>query len=430
MIKVIILYFILIIFTGCSANINNKIWEDKNKKRDNNNKENILFKTPETFKKEFNKNIKITLDASFDKINFFNKYNSNKILNYSGNLENLSSFKFSKFDNFNIIDTELVYTENGDVILSDGKGTIYKLNNNLELIWKKNYYSKKEKKLSPILRFAVKNNSLIVADNLSNFYLIDHFNGQINWKKKNTTSFNSEIKIYKSYFYLVDYENILKCFSIFNGDLVWQYQSENTLIRSNNKISIVLDDENVIFLNNLGDLNALNLKNGNLKWQTPTRSSSFLENTFDLIYSDLVLDQKTIYFSNNKNEFFSVNSKNGNVNWSQNINSINRVSIIDKLIFVISSEGFLVIIEKNQGNIIRSNNIFRNLKIKNIESNGFIIGKNHLYLSMIDGRIVKINIKDGKLELLKKISRGKISRPYFNKKNIFILSSNKIKKFN
>ena len=25
---------------------------------------------------------------------------------------------------------------------------------------------------------------------------------QINWKKKNTTSFNSEIKIYKSYFYL------------------------------------------------------------------------------------------------------------------------------------------------------------------------------------------------------------------------------------
>ena len=150
MIKVVILYFILIIFTGCSANINNKIWEDKNKKRDNNNKENILFKTPETFKKEFNKNIKITLDASFDKINFFNKYNSNKILNYSGNLENLSSFKFSKFDNFNIIDTELVYTENGDVILSDGKGTIYKLNNNLELIWKKNYYSKKEKKLSPI----------------------------------------------------------------------------------------------------------------------------------------------------------------------------------------------------------------------------------------------------------------------------------------
>ena len=89
-----------------------------------------------------------------------------------------------------------------------------------------------------------------------------------------------------------------------------------------------------------------------------------------------------------------------------------------------------MIIEKNQGNIIRSNNIFRNLKIKNIESNGFIIGKNHLYLSMIDGRIVKINIKDGKLELLKKISRGKISRPYFNKKNIFILSSNKIKKFN
>ena len=52
------------------------VWE-KNKffksKRDNNNKENILFKTPETFKKEFNKNIKITLDASFDKINFFKK---------------------------------------------------------------------------------------------------------------------------------------------------------------------------------------------------------------------------------------------------------------------------------------------------------------------------------------------------------------------
>ena len=60
--------------------------------------------------------------------------------------------------------------------------------------------------------------------------------------------------------------------------------------------------------------------------------------------------------------------------------------IIGNLIFVVSNDGFLHVIEKNDGNIIRITDLFKNYKInkrKDIYPIGFAIGNKNLYLTNI-----------------------------------------------
>ena len=44
------------------------------------------------------------------------------------------------------------------------------------------------------------------------------------------------IKVKNKNFYAVDFNNVLKSFSIGNGSLNWEYKSENTLIKSKKKL--------------------------------------------------------------------------------------------------------------------------------------------------------------------------------------------------
>ena len=61
-------------------------------------------------------------------------------------------YKFSKFKEINHLDYEPLFLKDG-LIFFDNSGTIIRYNNDQKIIWKKNYYSKFEKKMNPKLHF-------------------------------------------------------------------------------------------------------------------------------------------------------------------------------------------------------------------------------------------------------------------------------------
>ena len=65
-------------------------------------------------------------------------------------------------------------------------------------------------------------------------------------------------------------------------------------------------------------------------------------------------------------------------------------------------------------------------KNKNIYPTGFIIGKNFIYVSLSNGRLLKVSIEDGKTKNIIKIDGGKISRPYILNKTMYILRNDAI----
>ena len=416
------LYILIFIFiTSCSLS---------KKENEINDRSINIFEKIEPIKKELNPDLKIKSLIKFKNKPFQNnKTNSNGNVDFDTNFTKISNYKFSKIKKFKFYQPELFFTNSGEIIFFNGKGTIFKLNQNLKEIWKINNYNKKEKKLNPILYFAQIDNKLIVNDNLSKLYSVDLNTGKILWSRYSNSSFNSDIKVFKDNFYTIDFDNIIRSISSKNGNEIWNFQTENSFIKSEKKLSIVIKDEIIFFVNNLGDVTALDVYNGSLVWQTPTQTNTIYQNAFSLENSDLVFENNTIYFSNNKNEFYSIDARTGAVKWAQSINSSLRPTIIENLIFTVSNEGYFFIIDDPTGNIIRITDVLKNFKDKlEIKPIGFIYAKNKVYVSLSNGRLVIINSSTGIQENIKKINNSKISRPYILNNSMYLIKDNALVK--
>jgi|TARA_B110000967_G_C18879647_1_gene560279 outer membrane protein assembly factor BamB len=424
----------IFIFLGsCSLHKDSKFWSKRNIIKEKNENTEEILKINKNINKEFNPNLKITLYSKLINKSFLKNFdNNNGRINFDGKLKSISKYKFSKIKNFYQYDPKVSFYNN-DIIFFDNKGTILRFNNESDLIWKKNIYSKSEKKNNPILFFQNNKKILIVADNISKYYALDINTGKILWSKNNTASFNSQIKIYKNKFFVIDFENILRAYSVDNGKEIWNVKTENSLIRSQKKLSLIVIKNKIYFNNSSGDISSVDIETGELLWQMPTQSSLIYDESFALKTSDIIADNETIYFSNNKNQFFSLDIQTGTLNWKQKINSNLRSTIIDDYIFTVSLDGYLIIIDKNLGNIIRITDAFKNFKIKKrnkIQPTGFIVGNNKVYITTDHGRLVILDVITGNILDIMKIDNNKISRPLILNKNMFIITDNSIIKLN
>ena len=419
--KFFLYLFLLLIISSCGLG---------KKEIDNGNKNTkIIFEKSKPIKKELNPNLKIKLTKLTKGEAFLgNNTNNSGNINFEIKSNKTSSYKFSAIKEFNFNQPEFIFTNDESIVFFDGKGSIFKINNDLKEVWKINHYEKKEKKLNPIIYFAQADNKLIIADNLSKIYLINLNNGSLIKSIESNTGFNSNIKVSKDKFFIVDLDNTIRCFSIKDGLEIWNFDTENPFIKSRKKLSLLIKGQLVFFINNIGDLTALNINNGSLFWQTPTQSNVIYQDAFSLESSDLVFANDSIYFSNNKNEFFSIDARTGIVNWKQTVNSSLIPTIIENLVFSVSNEGYLFVIDGEKGNIIRITNMLKNIKNKKnkIKPTGFIIARNKIYLSLNNGRLIKTDVTTGVEENIYKLSGSKILRPKVFGDNMYLLKENAI----
>jgi outer membrane protein assembly factor BamB len=423
----IILVFVTI--TNCSFTPNVKFWSKD--KISIEKQENVIkiFESEKSLNEEFNSELKLKFNSiTLNKKDFKNLNNNNGRSNFDSNLQNISKYKFSKIENFYQYEPEVIFNKD-NIIFFENNGSLIQFDNESKIIWKKNYYSKLEQKQRPILSFANNDFFLIVADNINKFYAVNINTGELLWSKKNKSPFNSQIKIYEDKFFVIDFNNILRAYSLRNGEEIWTVKTENSFIRSQKKLSIVIVDKKIYFNNSVGDINCIDIETGELIWQKPTQNNLIYEEQFSLKTSDIIADNNSLYFSNNRNQFFSINLKNGIINWKQKINSSLRPTLIDNYIVTVTKEGYLIIIEKKSGNIIRITDIFKNIKPKirsKIHPTGFIVGKNSIYLTTSHGRLLIIDLAKGKLKNIIKIDNKNIYRPSFLNQRLYVLTDNSI----
>ena len=431
--KILQLLLIIFFFSGCSLNKNSKFWTVETIKEIEEQKFEKIFDDPVALSKELNTNINLNLSKSFSKNNLLKKFtNNDERVNFDGSLKKSLKYKFSKIENFYQFEPEISFNKK-NIIFFDDKGTVLQFDERSKLIWKKNYYTKSEKKSNPILQFANDDKFLIIADNLSKYYMLNLQDGDLVWSKNNSAPFNSQIKIYKDRFFIIDFTNTLRCYSLKNGQEIWNFQTESALIRSQKRLSMVIVKDVIYFNNSLGDISAVGIMDGELLWQLPTQSDVLYESAFSLETSDIITDNKDLFFSNNKNQFFSIDIKSGSFNWENSINSNLRPTVIDNFIISVSLEGYLIVIDKITGNIIKVTDVFNNFKSKKrkrIKPTGFIVGLKNIYLSTNIGKLLVIDIKSGKTVSTLKIDKDKISRPFISNQNLYLAKDNAIIKLN
>ena len=430
--KVLLSVLILLILNNCSTSKKAGFWnkDDKDQQKIENTK-TILTKQIR-LEEEFNSNLYVRISNGKPNRNSLNNQNDTGELAYEGILEKIGKYNFSKFNDFDFISpSPLFYNKN--LVFYDNKGEITLYDENQKTLWKNNFYNKSEKKIRPRLNFALKNNILIVTDDVAKYYAINIDTGELLWTKTNIVPFNSNIKIKDDVFYVVDYKNILRSISIKDGSEIWNLKTEESLTKSNTKISIALDKKIIYFNNSIGDITAVDIKSGQLIWQLPTQNNNISQNAFQLSNSELVINENTIFFSNNKNEFYSIDTATGLINWKTEISSDLKPVVIGKLIITISEKGYLYLIDKKSGNIMRINDLFKDYKDKKrkqIKPTGFFITSNKIYVTNSDGKLIIVNSNEGNILDIVKISGGKILQPFINENNLFLISNGSVIKFN
>ena len=420
-IKILLLSIFLF---SCSFS-NSDFWTDAKKADIGPIKETLLFSEKEKISSELNTQLKI-LFRSPGKKYVYNKNNKNNLerYNFDFSFKNVAKSNLAKNKKFNFFQPDIDYHKKGFLLFND-KGSIINFDKNSNFLWKKNYYSKKEKKLSPYLFLGNNEKYILVADDLAKYYLLELNTGNKLWSKKNTSPFNSEIKFYKNSFFVVDAENTLKRISTKTGEQLWTVSTEKSIIRSKKRLSIVIIDDLVIFNNTLGDISAVNINNGSLIWQISTQGVDIYSNVHSLEMSDLIVSNNILYVANNRNDFYSIEPKSGIINWKQRVSTNLDPLLEENYIFLLTQDGYLSVIERLSGNLIRSSSLFKNIQTKKnqtILATGFTFSKNNFYVTTDNGKLLIVNIETGKIISALNFSKKKISNPQIIHKNLYIIS--------
>ena len=452
--KIITFLLLFTLLSSCSLDTKSGIWTESSKitkekvdnqireeKKDNKTQ---LIKKEKNLNNEYNSNLILKLPEIELKNNFLGQLtNNNRKSNFDNTIKNISKYKFSKIKNFNYYEPEIAFEEK-NVIFFENNGNILKFNNLSKLVWEKNHYTKIEKKSKPMLYLAINDEKLIVADNLAKYYALDIKTGNLLWSKSNSAPFNSQIKIHKDKILVIDFNDVLRCYSANDGSEIWSLVTQKTFIKSSKKLSIAIKGEKVIFNNSIGDITAVNLETGELLWQVPTQSNLLYENSFSFRTSELVIEENSIFFSNNRNRFFSIDLGTGITNWVAKVNSNIKPVIVGDLIFTITNEGLLVVLNKKNGSINRVTSVLNQNKISgwnmgiipfndntsDFEPVGFVIGLKNIYLTLNNGKLLIIDIASGRTKTSIKIDNEKISAPFVSNKSLYIAKDNSIIRLN
>lgn len=430
--RLLLIFIAIFLLNNCSFNENSRLWKDKEQPLENQENVTQIFAEEQSVSLELNPDISLDLSNIKSSNKIVDNQNNFGPLSYNGTLQKNGNFKFSKLENLDQFNLKPAFLNEG-IIFFDNKGSVLRFNDEQKIIWKNNFYSKSEKKLKPKLNFAINNEDLIVVDNIAKYFSINLNSGELNWIKNNSYPFNSDIKIFEDKFFAIDYKNTLRCFKIMDGSECWNLQTEDSFTISNSKFSLIILDGKVIFNNSIGDITAVDIETGLIAWQLPTQSSSIINETYNFKMSKLVSDGDAIFFSNNKNEFYSIDVKTGTTNWINKINS-NLTPILTKdLIFTVSNEGFLFTIQKSTGNIIRINYLYKDYKEKKrkeLKPIGFVIGNTNIYISNNDGKLIVVDLSNGKVNFIEKIGGDTISEPFIVNQNLYLIKSGSIVRYN
>ena len=438
--KNLIFFLIFILLVNCSFDNKTGIWSGSKKEKrriselEKEQKQTKVVDYIYSSKSVYSKEISLTkkISISNPRKNLSWKMSSLNQQNFLGNIylsgiDNIFLKKKigkNKFPISKIISSPLVFENN--IIFSDNNGTIFNINQNGEINWKKNIYKKIYKKVYKNLVFSIYQNNIYVADNIGFIYSIGLNNGKLVWIKNHGIPIKSNIKIYKNKIFLINQDNRILCFNTKNGSKIWDIRSVPSFIKLQNFLSSAISKQgDVIAINSSGDLLKVNANNGKIAWSLNTLESTLAHATDFFKSSEIVIIDDNIIVSS-KSSLFSYNLNTGYTNWKQEVSSIGAPIIDGKNIFILTDNGYFVIIDKDTGIIISSTNILKILKKKKQETKitGFIMGSGKIYSVTSNGYLIVSSPVSGKVEYFKKIGDPVTSTPIINNGKLYILTKN------
>ncbi len=437
------LFFIIIISLysfSCSFDDKSGIWDGAI----TSNKEKNIFKefkkistsSEDVYDKKISlkKDFIINISKPVSNLNWNDIFykNNNNLDNFEYKNLNQIFFKSKKITK-NIISDYKLY-ENKNIILSDIKGNIIVFSlDEKKVISKFNFYKKQFKKIKKTLNFIVEKNIIYIADNLGYLYAYNYIDKNIVWAKNYKIPFSSNLKILNNILAVSDHNNHLYVINKKNGELVKLIPTEESSIKNEFVNNLSVDDKNnLYFLNSFGSLYSINLNKLTINWFNNFNKSFNLSPSNLFIGNKIINTNKEIIVSSN-NRTFLIDLNTGSLLKSFNFSSRIKPIIIDKIVFFITNNNFLVAINLETKNILYSLDIneIKNPKVKSLKSDTikevmildgsiFIFLKNSQVLNFdINGKFIEIRNLPSKIKTFPISIDGSIL--FLNNKNRLVI---------
>jgi len=439
MIKNIFYFFIFILISSCSFDDKTGIWkgdsDEKNRLSEIEKRQNQAISTTSVFssdkiyseeKKLLTKislsNPKKTISWNMHALNHQNFLGNIQLSGVDNNFfkKKVGKKKFSrtKYTNSPLIFKNFIY-------ISDDTGSVFKINFDGKVKWKINIYKRIYKNIYKNITFAIFENNMFIADNVGFVYAVDLETGEVIWIKNHGVPLKSKMKVFDNRIFLINQENRLLSFSVTDGSLLWSVRSISSFIKSQQFLSLALSGTgSIIASTSSGDLLKINSDNGNVNWSLNVLESMLAHATDFFESSDIVIYNETIIFSTQES-IFSYDLKTGSSNWEKNISSIGTPIIDSGNIFIVTNNGFFVIINFKSGEVISSTNVLKILKRKyqSTDVTGFIMGSGKIYLVTLNGHLIICSASSGQVETYKKIDSKITSSPIINNGKLYIYTA-------
>jgi len=451
--RLIYFLFLIIILQNCSFDNKTGIWKDAREVNEEVVKDEKLidvFVENKVFEEEKNirSDVKIEIEKSIKNLNwpdeYFNLNNNISNINYKNNKILVSKiFKLSKFRNFiynsdNLIHP-LIYNEK--IIFSNNRGTIYvySLKTNKK-VFEFNFYKKRYKKYKKEIYLLIYNGVIFAADNLGYSYAINTENRKIVWAKNFGVPFRSNIKIANKSLFLSNQDNELFSLDVFTGKKNWQFPTTPQVLKSKfiNNILVDTENNNVLFLNNNGELYSINYINQTINWFKSFKKSSISDNSDLFVGTPISLKDNNIVFSSG-NTIRNLDKNNGSIIWDKYIFTKIKPVLTNNNTFLITDNQLLVCLDNKTGDVVWSKNIV-NQSRKNMQKSKYkkldfiktlLIVDSKIFLFSNEGYLLTFNIKTGDLLSLNRILKKKLgSKPIFSEGHMYLFDKSfKLLKF-
>ena len=165
--------------------------------------------------------------------------------------------------------------------------------------------------------------------------------------------FVSNLIIYKNKIYTLNINSKIFSFNILDGNQDWSFETASTLFNTPQAFRIVVSNDILIFSNNAGQLTAINLNNYKLLWQRDLRKFTIFSANKIFEISNLIIDKQAVFLSSNYGETLAFDYKTGKNLWSKKF-YLNDIILSNKYVFGINTNGYFVIMQKQNGKIIFS----------------------------------------------------------------------------
>lgn len=257
---------------------------------------------------------------------------------------------------------------------------------------------------------------------------LDAQSGEELWRVETEAPVRTPPTAYRGRVYLSTNTNEFLALEQETGERAWTFQSFEESARFLSSASPAAAGDLVVAPFSSGELVAFLADNGRAVWDTTLSRQTRLTALAELndIAGSPVIDRGLVYVVSHGGRFSAIDIRTGQAVWESDIASLQMPWVAGDFIFLVSIEGELVCVNRNDGGVVWVSQLRRFKNEKKLKGRiswaGPVLVGDHLVLVSTEGDVVKVNPQNGEIVATEEIDDGSVVAPIVAGEKLFILT--------